>query len=205
MYNNQYRNQTLETAQLTNPNQNTMNLNPQPPQMGQPYYPNPQLPQMGQPYNSNPQFPQTNQPNSYPPQVSQPYMQSNPNMQAIPVYNAPITVNPKISPNIEISPNTQVNVEPKINITATEKVRKKYTPPPKFGPDSVTMLCPECNERISTETEKKYNIKAILTAIATFYVGLVAIQLCNNKGIGCEDCEHSCPKCGTRLGAYYAM
>ena len=49
MINNLYHNQTLETAQLTNPNQKTLNLNTQAPQMGPT-----NLQQAAQPYNNPP-------------------------------------------------------------------------------------------------------------------------------------------------------
>jgi hypothetical protein len=175
-YQNQ-NNQTLETTQLSNTNQNAINLNI--PQMIQ-------TPNMQVNPTNNPTFNQTFNPTS------------NPINNFIPTFNPQF--NPQFNPTI----NQPVNV----NIhTPTPVIEKKTTfvPLPKFGSEPTIMACPFCKKEIQTQVNKSMNIKAICTAIATFYVGFVLMQACNNKEIGCQDVEHSCPKCGSKIGAYLSM
>ena len=75
----------------------------------------------------------------------------------------------------------------------------------KLGIESKRIECPFCGENIKTEIHKSTNIKALLTAIGTFYIGFVLIQTCKDKPINCKDCEHTCPNCGHIVGKYYAM
>lgn len=193
MYNNQYQNQTLETAQLTNPNQNTMNLNPPPPKMGQPYYPNPQPPQMGQPYNSNPQFPP----------ASQPLTQGTPNVPTAPVNNA--ITNAANSGSINIAgPTINVGLPTPV---IEKKITRARTILPSFDRESLTIICPVCEGSVQTITKKKTNMKALLTAIGTCYCGYACYQCFNGKEVTCEcdDYEHYCPVCNYKFGVYYAM
>ena len=67
------------------------------------------------------------------------------------------------------------------------------------------MNCPFCDESIQTGTKTSINMKALLPAIGTFYIGFVIMQACKNKEISCLDYEHSCPNCGNVIGTYYAM
>ena len=190
MYNNQYQNRTLETAQLTNPNQNAMNLNTQPPQMGPPYYPNPLPPQMGQPYNSNLQFSPANQP-----------LTQVPNASTAPVNNAVTTTTNSGSINIT---GPTINVEmPKAII----KTKRTHSIVPSFGRESVTLFCPVCDKPVQTIIKKKTNMKALLTAIGTCYCGYACYQCFNGKEVTCEcdDYEHYCPNCNYKFGVYYAM
>ena len=208
MYNNQYQNQTLETAQLTNPNLNTMNLNPQPTQMGQPYYPNPQLPQTGQPYNLNPQLPQTGQPynlNSQIPPASQPLAQRT-NPQAAPINNAPINNNTS-GPITVTGPTTNITNKFELPAVKIDQTRTFIPPPPEFDPEPITMYCYVCKRQIRTQVTKKGNIRALLTAIGTCYCGYACYQCFSGKNVSCDcdDYEHKCPNCGTKLGVYYAM
>ena len=131
-------------------------------------------------FNANPT--NTNNPNNT--------VSINPSFQA----NPNITQNPVINNNIDIK-------QPEIKI----KKQKTHLGPTEFGLESVTMTCHNCEESVMTRIVKTTNIKAVLTAIGTLYIGLVCIQICNNKSIGCEDCEHYCPLCGFKLGRYYAM
>lgn len=199
MYNNQYQNRTLETAQLTNPNQNAMNLNPQPPQMGQPYYPNPQPPQMGPPYYPNPLPPQMGQPYNSNPQFSpanQPLTQATPNAPTAPVNNAVTNTTNSGSININVGLPQQI-----IKTTIT------HPPLPSFDRESVTIKCPVCDNLVQTIIKKKTNMKALLTAIGTCYCGYACYQCFNGKEVTCEcdDYEHYCPNCNHKFGVYYAM
>lgn len=144
------------------------------------------------------------------PQITQPNIQVSPNNnpqntinfnpQFNPTYNPQF--NPVFNPVINTNPHININNElPKIEI----KPRRILAPRVKLDNKSKKMNCPYCEEFIETETEKSLNIKALLTAIATFYIGFVVIQACKNKDISFQDCEHTCPKCGTVIGKYYVM
>ena len=170
--------QTLETNQLTNKTQNAINFNA---------------------------IPQTNQPNIFPninnsPQYNQNY---NPqfNPQFKPIFNP--TINPTINPVFENKPTiiVQEKEPPKIEI----KTRRTIFGPIKLGLEPQSLKCPFCEETITTQIEKSTNIKALLTAIGTLFIGFVLIQICKNKPVGCKDCEHTCPNCGHIIGKYYAM
>jgi len=145
-----------------------------------------------------------------------PQMNQTPNMQVNPTNNPTFsqTFNPTYNPANNFNPtfspqfNPTINQPINVNIqTPTAEIKKRiiFRAPTKFGGESTTMSCPFCSEEIQTQVNKSINIKAICTAIATFYVGLVLMQACNNKEIGCQDVEHICPKCGYKIGTYYAM
>ena len=172
------QNQTLETNQLTNKTQNAINFNA---------------------------IPQTNQPNIFPninnyPQYNQNH---NPqfNPQFKPIFNP--TINPTINPVFENKPTIiiQEKEPPKIEI----KTLRTIFGPIKLGLEPQSLKCPFCEETITTQIEKSTNIKALLTAIGTLFIGFVLIQMCKNKPVGCKDCEHTCPSCGHIIGKYYAM
>ena len=172
------QNQTLETNQLTNQNQNVINLN---------------VPQTSQPN----LLPNINMSPQYNPNISpQNNLQYNPNNTN--------QVSPNISPTIQVSPNIIVQQDntPK-NITL--KARRTITGPVKVGLEPKNMICPFCEERIQTQIETSTNIKALCTAIATLYIGFFLIQTCKSKPVSCDDCEHTCPNCGQIIGKYYAM
>lgn len=166
MFNISRQNQNLETTQLANTSQNTLNLTV--PKIGSSnIYANP---------NNNPQFSQNFNP------------QFNPN------FNPIINNNPSIKVEVK-------NDLPKIEV----KTKRTISRPVKFGLESKKMNCPFCDEPIQTGTKTSMNMKALLTAIGTFYIGFVIMQACKNKEISCLDCEHSCPNCGNVIGTYYAM
>ena len=158
MFNISRQNQNLETTQLANTSQNTLNLTV--PKIGSSnIYANP---------NNNPQFSQN--------------------------FNPIINNNPSIKVEVK-------NDLPKIEV----KTKRTISRPVKFGLESKKMNCPFCDEPIQTGTKTSMNMKALLTAIGTFYIGFVIMQACKNKEISCLDCEHSCPNCGNVIGTYYAM
>ena len=41
--------------------------------------------------------------------------------------------------------------------------------------------------------------------IEAIILGNKCLCICNNKNVGCQDAEHKCPKCGYKIGCYYAM
>ena len=167
------QNQSLETNQLTNETQNVINLNV--PRTNQPNL----LPNM----NNNPQNTQTYNPQntqSYNPQNTQTY-----NPQNTQTYNPQTTIN--FNPIITTSPPPQPQPVIQINQTRT------FTGPLKLGLESKRINCPHCNQEIDTQIETSMNMKALITAIATLYIGYVLIQICKNKEVTCVDCEHSCP------------
>ena len=75
----------------------------------------------------------------------------------------------------------------------------------KFGIEPKKIVCKFCGEHIRTRTQKSTNIKAVLTAMWTLYIGFVLIQICKGKPVSCEDCVHICPNCGHEIGKYHAM
>lgn len=119
------------------------------------------------------------------PQVAQPINQANP------IYNQ------NINPTVIINQK-----QPDVVIKTTKTF---ISEPIKFGPESMSTSCPFCKEVNPTVVKKNYNIKAILTAIGTCFVGFACLQICNNKEIGCQDSIHTCPKCNHNLGTYYIM
>ena len=172
------QNQTLETNQLTNKTQNAINFNA---------------------------IPQTNQPNIFPNINNYPQYNQNHNPQNNPQNNNQFnpTFNPTINPVFENKPTIIVPEKepPKIEI----KTRRTIFGPIKLGLEPQSLKCPFCEETITTQIEKSTNIKALLTAIGTLFIGFVLIQMCKNKPVGCKDCEHTCPSCGHIIGKYYAM
>ena len=77
--------------------------------------------------------------------------------------------------------------------------------PTKVCSKSLTMQCLFCNEKIQTKINKSSNMKAVLIAIGLCCCGFAAMQSCNNKEVGCDDCEHEYPSCGYKIGYYYDM
>ncbi len=82
---------------------------------------------------------------------------------------------------------------------------KRITIPIKFNPESITTDCPFCGKTINTDVKKTFNIKAILTAIGTCFIGFACLQVCNNKKISCHDSIHTCPKCKGNIGTYHVI
>ena len=202
-------NQYLDTNQSINQTQNELNLNV--PQANQPNLlpnmnNNPQNiqnvnhqfnPQITQNYNTqiNPQINQNYNP-SFNPQINQNYNPSF-NPQIIQNYN------PSFNPVIQTAP-TKVEVEIKPPPTKV-RTKRTITGPVNLGLEPKKMTCPFCEEVIETNIEKSTNMKALITAIATLYIGFVMIQTCRGKAVGWEDCQHSCPKCNQTIGNYRAM
>ena len=207
------QNQTLETIQLTNNNQNLININV--PQANQPNLlpiinNNPQNiqnfnhqfnPQITQNYNPqfNPQVTQNYNP-SFNPQITQNYN---------PSFNPKITqnYNPSFNPIIQTAPTqVEVKIDNKLPIKSVKiKPKRTITGPVNLGLEPKTISCPFCEEEINTKIEKSTNIKALLIAIGTLYIDFILIQTCRVKAVSCKDCEHSCPNCGHVIGMYRAM
>ena len=100
------------------------------------------------------------------------------------------------------SPKIIVSPYPYSPAVVKEKPKRVIRAPIKLSPESITTVCPFCEETINTVVEKNYNIKAILTAIGTCFVGFACLQACNNKKIGFHDSIHSCPNCKGNIGTY---
>ena len=188
------QNQTLETNQLTNNNKNLININV--PQANQPNLlpiinNNPQNIQNFN-HQFNPQITQNYNP-SFNPQITQNY---NPSFNPKIIQN----YNPSFNPVIQTAP-TQVVVENKLSV----RPNRVIIDPIKLELEPKTISCPFCEEVINTKIEKSTNIKALLIAIGTLYIGFVLIQTCRGKVVSWEDCVHSCPNCGHMIGKYYAM
>ena len=139
-----------------------------------------------------------------------------PTFEIIPISNnqhnsTPSNTLQDTKPSNQVNPTLTQNFNPVLIIKQTTPPKKDirrpppFKPPPKFSPESIRMECPHCRESISTNVEKVLNIKAILTAIGTCFVGFVCFQICNNKKIGFHDYIHSCPNCGDEIGAYISM
>ena len=206
-------NQYLDTNQSINQTQNELNLNSrqtnQPnllpnmnnnTQITQNY--NPQNnPQMTQNYNPqfNPQITQNYAP-SFSPQITQNYT---------PSFSPQITQTyaPSFNPVIQPAPTkVEVKIDNKLPIGSVKtKTKRTITGPVNLGLEPKKMTCPFCEEEIDTVVEKSTNMKALITAIATLYIGFVMIQTCRGKAVGWEDCQHSCPKCNKTIGYYRAM
>ena len=131
-------------------------------------------------------------------------------------YHNPTSLNTpqEIKPSIQANPNMNQVFNPNINVVINQTGNTKenntgpitvYEPPPKLDQESINMTCPFCKKPILTKVEKQFNIKAILTAIGTCFVGFVCLQICNNKTIGCQDSVHICPECNNKIGEYYIM
>ena len=199
--NSRQTNQPNLLPNMNNNTQITQNYNPQfNPQATQNY--NPQFtPQITQNY--NPQFnPQINQ--NYNPQFT-PQITQTFNPQFAPQITQ--TFNPQINPVIQTGPQKiEVKVDNKLPIESVKtKTKRTITGPVNLGLESKKMTCPFCEEVIDTVVEKSTNMKALITAIATLYIGFVMIQTCRGKAVGWEDCQHSCPKCNQTIGNYRAM
>ena len=194
-------NQYLDTNQSINQTQNELNLNSR--QTNQPNL----LPNMNnntqitQNYNPqfNPQITQNYNP-QFTPQITQTF-----NPQFTPQITQ--TFNPQINPVIQTGPQKiEVKVDNKLPIESVKtKTKRTITGPVNLGLESKKMTCPFCEEVIDTVVEKSTNMKALITAIATLYIGFVMIQTCRGKAVGWEDCQHSCPKCNKTIGSYRAM
>ena len=194
-------NQYLDTNQSINQTQNELNLNSR--QTNQPNL----LPNMNnnsqitQNYNPqfNPQVTQNYNP-SFNPQITQNY---NPSFNPKIIQN----YNPSFNPVIQAAP-TQVEVKVENNLPVsrvTTKIERKLTGPVNLGLEPKIMNCPFCGKKITTNIKKSTNMKALLTAIGTLYIGFVMIQTCRGKAVGWEDCQHSCPECNETIGNYRAM
>ena len=206
-------NQYLDTNQSINQTQNELNLNSrqtnQPnllpnmnnnSQITQNY--NPQFnSQVTQNYNPsfNPQITQNYAP-SFTPQITQTF-----NPQFTPQITQ--TFNPQINPVIQTAPTkVEVKIDNKLPIGSVKtKTKRTITGPVNLGLEPKKIACPFCEEEIDTVVEKSTNMKALITAIATLYIGFVMIQTCRGKAVGWEDCQHSCPKCNKTIGYYRAM
>ena len=126
-------------------------------------------------------------------------------------YNAPqgiqpnIQVNPTVAPSIQggitIAPVIKTQQAPQININPTRTITRAVN----VESEPEIMICPFCNEKIETQVTTSINMKSILVAIVSCYVGLALFQICNKKKVGCQDAEHKCPNCGYKIGCYYAM
>ena len=178
--------QTLETNHLTNKIKNEINLD---------------IPKINQTNlapnkNNTPKFtnfnPQLNP--SFNPQLNPSF-----NPQFNPSFSSPF--NPSFNPSFNSPFNRSFNTQ----YSNTIKKKRVLTGFNSLGIESKRIQCPFCEENIKTEIHKSTNIKAVLIAIGTFYIGFVLIQTCKNKPISCKDCEHTCPNCGHIVGKYYAM
>ena len=194
-------NQYLDTNQSINQTQNELNLNSR--QTNQPNL----LPNM----NNNPQNIQ-NVNHQFNPQITQNYnTQFNPqiNQNYNPQFAPKIiqNYNPSFNPVIQTAPTkVEVKIDNKLPIESVKtKTKRTITGPVNLGLESKKMTCPFCEEVIETTIEKTTNMKALITAIATLYIGFVMIQTCRGKAVGWEDCQHSCPKCNQTIGNYRAM
>ena len=178
-------NQYLDTNQSINQTQNELNLNSR--QTNQPNL----LPNM----NNNSQITQNYNP-QFNPQITQNYT---------PSFSPQITQTyaPTFSPVIQTPPQ-QINVNLPIPVKKVT-TKRTITGPMNLGLESKKITCPFCEEEIDTVVEKSTNMKALITAIATLYIGFVMIQTCRGKAVGWEDCQHSCPKCNRTIGNYRAM
>ena len=194
-------NQYLDTNLSINQTQNELNLNSR--QTNQPNL----LPNMNnnsqitQNYNPqfNPQVTQNYNP-SFNPQITQNY---NPSFNPKIIQN----YNPSFNPIIQTAPTqVEVKIDNKLPIESVKiKPKRTITGPVNLGLESKKITCPFCEEEIDTVVEKSTNMKALITAIATLYIGFVMIQTCRGKAVGWEDCQHSCPKCNKTIGNYRAM
>jgi hypothetical protein len=197
-------NQYLDTNQSINQTQNELNLNSR--QTNQPNL----LPNMNNntqiTQNYNPQFnPQATQNYNpqFTPQITQNYNpQFNPQITQnyTPSFSPQITQTyaPSFNPVIQTAPQ-QINVNVPIPVKKVT-TKRTITGPVNLGLESKKITCPFCEEEIDTVVEKSTNMKALITAIATLYIGFVMIQTCRGKAVGWEDCQHSCPKCNKTIG-----
>ena len=135
------------------------------------------------------------------PQTSQPNLL--PNINNSPQYNP--QNNQNINSNIVVNQNIIVNQDKKPTNITVKTIRTLTGRPVKVGLEPERMECPFCQEKIETQTKRSTNIKALLTAIGTLYIGFYLIQTCKGKPVSFDDCEHSCPKCGNIIGTYYAV
>lgn len=124
---------------------------------------------------------------------------------------------PQVIPNNSQLPGNPIQTVPTISIVNVGNMNQKkkdddsssghapYVPVGDFSQEPKSMACPYCKKKIVTNTKKSTNMKALLIAIGTCYCGFALMQVCNNKKINLNDCEHSCPKCGNIIGTYYAV
>lgn len=109
--------------------------------------------------------------------------------------------------NLNFAVNATIRNIPTINVNVGERrvSRPKKFTPLDLGPKSEDVTCPSCEEKIKTKVEKSVNSKALSLAIGTLFIGLVLVQTCKDKSIGCEDCQHICPNCERIIGEYSAL
>ena len=82
------------------------------------------------------------------------------------------------------------------------QVAPRFMPIPKVGPSSVTMICPICHNYINTVTTSEFNFVSCFLCCILGFIFYACFQLCEGKGILCENVEHRCPSCGSFIGKY---
>ena len=100
---------------------------------------------------------------------------------------------------IEDISNPPRNYGDQIVITETPFYPARETS--EFGRFPITMKCPHCKVRITTETKSSFNF---LACCSFFFCGLLffIFQAIEGKNICCCDIIHKCPRCGKTLGSY---
>ena len=174
--------QDNEYQPINNDNNNNLNaptVNAQPPMQPQPMS-NPILPP--EPNNQQP-YPQPQQPLYQPPPqvVYQPVAQ--------PVYGQNIIV-----------AQPQPVVQGAIVINQNQPFIQRQI----FMVSPVSMVCPFCQQQISTRVETQFNLAAccICCWIGVFYFIMQAIR---GKDLCCDDARHICPNCNHEVGRYQCL
>ena len=75
---------------------------------------------------------------------------------------------------------------------------------PVFSVSPVLMVCPFCQQQITTRVVTNCNIGALCLFLCITYFYFI-IQCIRGKDCCCNDAIHYCPNCGHELGRYYCF
>ena len=73
----------------------------------------------------------------------------------------------------------------------------------KLKTSPVSMICPFCNNNITTIVETEFNCLNCCFCFCFCIIWLI-VQLASDKELNCTDANHKCPSCGHLIGQYRA-
>merc|ERR1712037_261836 len=129
---------------------------------------------------------------AYPPQPQPVVVQQQP---AVVVQQQPAIVVQQQQPVVVVQQKPVTTV----TTTVTNNVVRA---PARFGEASAFMTCPNCQQNINTRTTYKLGALVWIIVLIMFFFGFwlcICIPCCIPA---CQDVEHTCPNCNTRLGTF---
>ena len=79
------------------------------------------------------------------------------------------------------------------------------TTPKMSGTSPVPMICPYCQQQITTSVEKSCNCVTCFLCWVTGFCFFCCYQICAGKEVGCCDAVHRCPSCHALIGQYISF